>query len=177
MEFDFSKRKYKMAENAINASRTTSFRNKDMIFREGDIGEEMYEILLGKVGIYLHYGTKQQVKVAEKFPGEFFGEVGITEKRPRTATCIAEDPDGTTLLVVRSASGLVEYVKTHPENLEPILDGMSNRYKNEKIRYIVCCETIAEYKKALESGGPIPEELQEKFDYYAGEPERVTNDF
>jgi len=177
MPIDFSKRKYKMAENAVNSTRTSSFRRNDIIFREGDVGNEMYEILSGEVGIYLHYGEPDEVKVAVKYPGDFFGEVGITEKRPRTATCIAEGDEGTTLLVVSSAAGFVEYVKTHPENLEPILDGMSNRYKSEKDKYMEACATLAQYKKAVEAGGEIPAELKEKVDFYCKESELVTNEF
>jgi len=173
---DYSKRKFFMVDKAVNSQVTTVYQAKNVIFSEGDMGNELYEVVSGTVGIYLNYGKINQMKVAEKKPGEYFGEVAITEKRPRTATCVAEE-DETKLLVVTSVSGFMEYIRKHPENLEPILDGMSNRIKNEKAKYIQACQVLAEYKNAVESGKKLSDDLQKDVDFYATEPDRISNDF
>jgi len=56
-----------------------------VLFREGEVGEEMYVIQSGRVqltrrirGREMHLGTLP--------PGEFFGEMAIVNNRPRTAT-------------------------------------------------------------------------------------------
>lgn len=62
-----------------------------VLFREGDVGREMYVIQSGKVTI------SKRVRDVEKFlatlgQGEFFGEMAIISNKPRTATAaVVED--------------------------------------------------------------------------------------
>ncbi|MFL6263070.1 MAG: cyclic nucleotide-binding domain-containing protein [Thermoanaerobaculia bacterium] len=58
------------------------------IFREGDLGTEMYIINEGKVEILNQVGDEEQVlAVLEK--GDFFGEMSVLEDLPRAATARA----------------------------------------------------------------------------------------
>src|SRR3954453_16312415 len=58
------------------------------IFREGDLGTEMYIINEGKVEILNVVGDEEQVlAVLEK--GDFFGEMSVLEDLPRAATARA----------------------------------------------------------------------------------------
>lgn len=60
----------------------------DFIFREGDLGTEMYIINEGKVEILNVVGDEEQVlAVLEK--GDFFGEMSVLEDLPRAATARA----------------------------------------------------------------------------------------
>jgi pSer/pThr/pTyr-binding forkhead associated (FHA) protein len=60
----------------------------DYIFREGDLGTEMYIINEGKVEILNVVGDEEQVlAVLEK--GDFFGEMSVLEDLPRAATARA----------------------------------------------------------------------------------------
>ena len=60
----------------------------DFIFREGDLGTEMYIINEGKVEILNMVGDEEQVlAVLEK--GDFFGEMSVLEDLPRAATARA----------------------------------------------------------------------------------------
>lgn len=70
-----------------------SFKKGDVIFREGDLGTEMYVIQKGKVEVRKKIGAEEQIlSVLEK--GDFFGEMAILEGMPRSATAIAlEDTD------------------------------------------------------------------------------------
>lgn len=67
---------------------TKTYRDLDVIFREGDSGTEMYVIKSGKVQI-----TKKMqgivVKIAVLEPGDFFGEMALLENQPRAATTTA----------------------------------------------------------------------------------------
>jgi len=62
-----------------------------VIFREGDLGSEMYIIQKGHVRISLQVGGKErEVAVLEK--GDFFGEIAILNQSPaRSATAVAID--------------------------------------------------------------------------------------
>ena len=62
-----------------------------VIFREGDLGSEMYIIQKGHVRISLHIGDKErEMAVLEK--GDFFGEIALLNQSPaRSATATAVD--------------------------------------------------------------------------------------
>src|SRR6476661_3406282 len=60
----------------------------EYIFREGDLGTEMYIINEGKVEILNQVGDEEQVlAVLEK--GDFFGEMSVLEDLPRAASARA----------------------------------------------------------------------------------------
>jgi len=160
---DFSNRKYLKAESS-NSVRTATFNEGDIIFRKGASGETMYEVMRGGVGIYLHYGEPNEVLLAEKFFGEFFGEIALLENRPRTATCVAI-AEGTELREI-SANGFIHYIRQNPDNLKPIMDAMSDRFKEQRKQYFEACEALLDYKAAIEKGEEIDPQLQKAIDKY-----------
>ncbi len=69
------------------------------LFREGDLGHEMYVIQSGQVEISRTIQSRKTV-LAVLPPGEFFGEMAILNNKPRSATAvIIEDAE---LLVIDS---------------------------------------------------------------------------
>src|SRR5258708_3038835 len=69
-----------------------SYNPRDNIFREGDMGNEMFIIQSGKVKI-----TKQLKDGVEKTlvilgPGDFFGEMAVIDKDVRSANAAAMEP-------------------------------------------------------------------------------------
>lgn len=61
------------------------FKEGETIFREGDLGTEMFIILDGKVEIYNELTDEtQMLAILEK--GDFFGEMSILDDLPRAAT-------------------------------------------------------------------------------------------
>ena len=89
----------------------THFMKGHVLFREGEDGEDMYIIQSGRVAI------KKNVKdgdttlaVLEK--GDFFGEMAILERLPRSATAeIVEEGD----LIVISGETFGDMIKANPE--------------------------------------------------------------
>ncbi|MEA2604303.1 MAG: hypothetical protein QOF89_5295 [Acidobacteriota bacterium] len=64
------------------------FKAGEYVFREGDLGLEMYIINEGNVEILNHVGDEEQVlAVLEK--GDFFGEMSVLEDLPRAASARA----------------------------------------------------------------------------------------
>lgn len=58
------------------------------IFREGDLGQEMFYILMGNVRMEKSAGQVKKV-LAEMGPGEYFGEMAALIEAPRTASALA----------------------------------------------------------------------------------------
>jgi CRP-like cAMP-binding protein len=70
------------------AAQSVDFSAGETIFREGDLGTEMYIISEGKVEILNRMGEDDRVlAVLEK--GDFFGEMSVLEDLPRAATARA----------------------------------------------------------------------------------------
>ena len=59
-----------------------------VLFREGDRGQTMYVIRSGKVNISKRIGDSE-ITLAVLGPGEFFGEMGLIDDAPRSATVVA----------------------------------------------------------------------------------------
>ena len=64
------------------------FPKKTQIVVEGDASHSMYFILEGRVKVYLDDETGKEIVVNIHGPGEFFGELGLIEGIPRTASVI-----------------------------------------------------------------------------------------
>jgi CRP-like cAMP-binding protein len=62
-----------------------------LLFRKGDMGDEMYIILKGKIDIIDEYDTHKKI-LAELGPGDIFGEMAMFEKRMRSAHALAKEP-------------------------------------------------------------------------------------
>ncbi|MEW6078139.1 MAG: cyclic nucleotide-binding domain-containing protein [Thermodesulfobacteriota bacterium] len=70
---------------------TRSFNAGDVIFSEGDPGEEAYLILNGQVKITRQHKSKS-MKINQLGEGQIFGEMAIITGEPRTATAEAVEP-------------------------------------------------------------------------------------
>lgn len=66
------------------------FHTGDVLFHEGELGEEMYVIQSGSVEITKRTGAVE-VPIATLGRGEFLGEMAILNDKPRTATARAQD--------------------------------------------------------------------------------------
>ena len=123
--------------------------NKDqVIFRENDFATVMYDIVSGKVGIFTGYQTDQEKKIAELEAGTFFGEMGMIEFYPRSATAVALT-DGTLLQELEEAD-LSEYLKDKPEKLLLLMRQLSARIRETTQKYVEACSVMNENKRAEE---------------------------
>ena len=69
----------------LNVSESRRYAVNEFIFRDQDVGEEMFVILSGKVGVY-----KDNVRLAKLGTGGHFGEMAIMDKGSRSADIKAE---------------------------------------------------------------------------------------
>jgi CRP-like cAMP-binding protein len=87
------------------------FTKGTVLFSEGDEGEEMYFVRSGKVVIKKRV-PHGDVVVAMLEKGDFFGEMAVLERIPRTAGAeMVEDGD----LIVIGSDVLADMLKEHPE--------------------------------------------------------------
>ena len=73
------------------------YKSGEVVFREGDPGQEMYVVRSGRIKLFRSSKGKE-VKLATLSPSDFFGELALFGNRPRSAS--AEAVGDTELQVV-----------------------------------------------------------------------------
>ena len=83
----------------------------ETVFREGEMGDELFIVRSGKAAAYVRLPNGKRREIAEFLPGDFFGEMSIFENASRSATCYAAQ--SSRLLRLRGKD-LEELVETGP---------------------------------------------------------------
>ena len=130
---------------------TKKFKKGTVILREGEFEMCMFDIRYGRVGVYKNYGCDNQTEVAILEEGDFFGEMGLIEARPRSATVVALE-DTITDIITQENFGL--YFKERPAKVLSIMQHMSSRIRDLTTDYIDACQCISEYLEAEEANAP-----------------------
>ncbi len=136
-----------MAEKNPFARFLSHFPAGKVLFREGDAGEDMYIIQSGRVAIKKRTGANKDVTLAVLEKGDFFGEMAVLERMPRSATAeMAEAGD----LIVISGDTFGDMIKSNPEIAFRMLRKYSIRLR-EMVKQI---EMLG--KQVAESPGGAP---------------------
>ena len=143
-----------------------TFGKDQVIFREGDNAATMYDILCGKVGIYKNYGAKNEQQIIVMEAGQVFGEMGMIEYYPRSATAVALED---TVVEELGESELRDYFKNKPEKLLQLMKVLSQRVRETTQKYMNVCRTINDHEKArLAENAAEMEKLRLEMEQYAG---------
>ena len=103
------------------------FQLRETIFREGEYQKWMYSICEGSVDICTGYGKPEEKKLVTLTAGQFFGEIGMLGNMPRTAAAVAASER--VVLEQIGSDDFEDYLKHHPENLQPIMSSVSGRIR------------------------------------------------
>lgn len=107
-------------------SEPRTFSKDEYICYEGEPGNEMYIVLKGLVGVYITNTMGTLAEVAMMKAGDFFGEMAIFDKLPRSASCIAMEDS---ICVAINRDNLLEFICQCPDMAEKILENMSKRIR------------------------------------------------
>ena len=141
---------------------TLVFKKGDVIFRQGDYSEVMYDIAKGKVGVFADYETETVQQLAELKAGDFLGEMGMIEVYPRSATAVGLEDD--TTLTEIGEDDLNEFFKDKPEKLLQIMKQMSARLRVVNQKYLNACRVAFENANAEAANAEKGEELKKEMD-------------
>src|SRR5690554_2682021 len=119
--------------------RTRQLDAREVLYRQGDHGDEMYIILKGKVRL-VNGRDSGRVDAVEKSDGEFFGESALVREEGRSNTAMALTP--TVLLCINRAE-LSVLAKDQPSTAARILHALEER-RNESHR----AEAVADPEEA-----------------------------
>jgi CRP/FNR family transcriptional regulator, cyclic AMP receptor protein len=98
-----------------------------ILFEKGDPGDALFIVLSGRIELFIRNvtGEKFVLTVAER--DDFFGELSIADKRPRTATAVAlEDAD----LIVLNRDNLRMFFQRRPDAALDLIAAMATMIRN-----------------------------------------------
>jgi CRP-like cAMP-binding protein len=92
------------------------------LVEQGRLGHEFFLILDGKASV-----RKNNRKTADLAPGQYFGEMALLDRGPRSATVVAETPMTLLILGPREFSGVLDEV---PSMAHKMLATMAGRLRD-----------------------------------------------
>ncbi|MBN2736101.1 MAG: GGDEF domain-containing protein [Spirochaetales bacterium] len=101
------------------------------VFHQGDEGKELFLIMSGKIGSYIDLPNKKQKEICAFTSGNFFGEMAIFDKAPRSATCKALEDSS---LLKMNEDDFFSLMEAHPDisikTMYKMLNTISQRLRN-----------------------------------------------
>jgi CRP-like cAMP-binding protein len=61
------------------------------IIQEGDVGDSLYLVLKGMVSVVKGLGSPDELQLAEIGPDDYFGDIALFDRQPRSATVLARE--------------------------------------------------------------------------------------
>jgi CRP/FNR family transcriptional regulator, cyclic AMP receptor protein len=113
-----------LKEIAMLADEIDLHEGKEMT-REGEPGREFFVLLEGTADV-----KKKSRKVNALGPGDFFGEIALVSREPRTATVIATSPVRALVITDRSFRRLLE---ESPQVQTKVMEAMAQRLAPETL--------------------------------------------
>ncbi len=116
------------------------FAKGQVIFREGDPGESMFEVYTGRVCVYSGYGTPDEKLLTDYYPGDYFGEMGLLDHVPRSATAVAMEKN--TNIGEVTEEGFAEFFRKNPMRVRMVMKHLSHNLRNRTNEYMQICQEI-----------------------------------
>ena len=131
-------------------------KNQELI-HEGDIAENMFEIVFGQVGIFLDYGQETQKEIDILSEGDFVGELELIDSSTRIASAVALTDNVTVKRYTIDDFNL--FVRENPGKVILMIQQLSGRVRSLDNHYYDACTLIDEFRRAAEEKVPASPEL------------------
>ena len=139
---------------------TKLYTTGSIICREGEPGDCMYEVESGKVGVYHDYGGPDEKLIAELYSNNVFGEMGLLDHAPRSATVVALE-DNTTVMTV-TEEDFHAYFEENPVEVLEIVKQMCHNLRKTTKSYIEACHTVYDTVEVKKSGAKKSKSLLDR---------------
>jgi len=139
--------------------RRRKFGAGEALFHEGDFGQTLYIVLSGSVIIQRVTKDMEVVHIAQRNPGEHFGELALFDEMPRSAD--AETGSACELLLLERRD-LMQFLEAHPNVAWNIIRALSARLRESSEQAV--------RSKALDVLGRLAAYLSDQADTVAPDP-------
>lgn len=130
-------------QSLVKECRIELYAKDDLIVQQGDQGDSMFIIVDGEIRVMVksESGSKMDIVIAQKGPGEFFGEMSLLTGEPRTASIRAQndcrvlviDKDAFSTLIISDEKILSQFVNVLVKCKSGIADAIESERKNQHI--------------------------------------------
>lgn len=141
-------------------TRLRSYKRSEVIFRKDDPGTHLYLVLDGAVKIALPGEFGQEALVAIMRPGEFFGDLALFDRSPRSASAVALEDTRAALL---AGDDFIAFLERHPSAVRIVLESLASTIRRlsdrvEHLTFLDVPSRVAKYllDLAQASTAPIP---------------------
>jgi len=107
-----------------------TFQPGEVLFKEGEHGDEMFIIIQGEVEIRKRTSAKTSRTLITFHEGDIFGEMALVEKKPRSATAIALTPCRT---LVMNETLLDMMIENNPDFSKKMIRILSERIRKANL--------------------------------------------
>ena len=104
----------------------------EVIYREGDPGDRLYVLAEGGIEVWKNYGSPNQVRLAAQDDVSCFGEMGVLDESPRSATIVAAED---TRLLSLDGTQLKELIMHRPEIAFDFFSVLATRVRHADQRF------------------------------------------
>ncbi len=133
------------AEREGKTMNTYTLQKNDVVFRQEEFAESMYKILSGSVRIVSDYGKESEKEITVLKDGDFFGEMGLVETYPRSATAVVSSASAeVTEFGVEDCQRLFA---DDPESVRMILRQLAERIGKTNQDYMDAAEVVRKAKE------------------------------
>ena len=121
----------------------------EILFRAGDPGDCLYDVYSGTIGVYSKYGTPEEKLLRKYYADEYFGEMGLIDHAPRSATAVALESGTSVGVVTEEAFG--SFFEKNPARVLMVMQHLSANLRRRTNEYVKVCQEIQELagKEAL----------------------------
>jgi len=153
---EFSRREI---QKIVSISYKRDYNEGEEIVREGQPSAGMYVIMRGEVKITKRSDEGMEIKLATMDEGDFFGDIGLLDNAPRTATITAVTPSQ---VIGLFRPELLQLIESDPKLASKILFKLAQivavrlRVTNEKL------ERLAEEVKHLRANSTAKKDSKEE---------------
>ena len=123
----------------------------DIIFKAGEKSDCMFEVQKGRIDLYIDFGGPGQKKIAEVGPERVFGEMGMVEGLPRSATAVVGTDYTTLAKITWDVFGV--YFKTKPARIVQIMQQMGDRLRITTKSAMDLRNSVLEAVDVIQDGG------------------------
>lgn len=143
-----------IAELAVHCRRR-AFRAHEALFHEGDPGYTLYIIITGSVHIQRDTASGSTVHIAQRGPGEPFGEMALINEKPRMADAVTAAP---TELLMLDREAFLRCVERSPRIAFGVMSYLADRLREAGAHL--------ESRQSLDVRGRLAEKLLELGDLH-----------
>lgn len=135
--------------------RMRPYRRGEVIFRKDDAGTHLYLVLEGGVKISLPGEFGQEALVAIMRPGDFFGELALFDRSPRSASAVALEDTRAALL---AGDDFLAFLERHPSAVRVVLETLARTIRRlsdrvEHLTFLDVPSRVAKYLLDLAQAG------------------------